>query len=296
VDLARGADVAVLFVGTSPEWETEGRDRTTLALPGRQDELIRAVAAVNERTVVVVNAGAPVEMEWAGDVAAALQCWFGGEEMAGAVADILVGRSDPGGRLPVTVPLRLEHNPAHDNFPGEYGEVRYGEGLFMGYRGYEHRGIAPRFPFGYGLSFTSFEIGPPELSASTFRRGDSLTVTVAVRNTGARSGSHVVQCYVAPETPRVARPVKELKAFAKVRLDPGQAANVRFTLLDRAFAYWSPAQDRSALDERVPDFIPMVDRTTDDDARGWQVDPGRYRVVVGSSSADIATECVVDVS
>jgi beta-glucosidase len=296
VDVARDADVAVMFVGTSPEWESEGHDRTTLALPGRQDELVRAVAAVNERTVVVVNAGAPIEMDWADDVAAVLQCWFGGQEMAGAVADVLVGRAEPGGRLPVTLPIRLAHNPAHDNFPGEYGEVRYGEGLFMGYRGYEHRGIEPRFPFGHGLSFTSFEIGDPELSASTFRRGDALTVTVPVRNSGARPGSHVVQLYVAPEAPRVARPVKELKGFAKVRLDPGESTTMRFDLDVRAFAYWRPAQDRAAVDGRVPDFIPMVDRTMDDDASGWQVDPGWYRILIASSAADIAAERVVEIS
>ena len=138
VAAAAAADVAIVCVGTSAETETEGRDRTTLALPGRQAELVRRVAAANNRTVVVVNAAAPVDMEWADDVAAVLQCWFGGQEMAGGLVDVLVGTAEPGGRLPTTLPIRLEHAPSHANFPGENGQLRYGEGLFMGYRGYEH--------------------------------------------------------------------------------------------------------------------------------------------------------------
>src|SRR5581483_2940277 len=141
--------VAVVFAGTTSESESEGHDRTAFALPGRQEELIARVAAANPRTVVVVNAGAPVAMGWADQVAAVVQCWFGGQEMDHAVADVLLGRVEPGGRLPMTVPERLEHNPSHDNFPGENGEVRYGEGLFMGYRGYDHRCIQPRFAFGH---------------------------------------------------------------------------------------------------------------------------------------------------
>ena len=133
--------------------------------PGRQDELIRRVAAVNDRTVVVVNAGSPVDMGWADDVAAVLQCWFGGQEMGGALADVLAGAAEPGGRLPTTIPVRLEHSPSHANFPGENGELRYGEGVFMGYRGFEHSAIAPRFPFGHGLSYTTFQIGEPTLSS-----------------------------------------------------------------------------------------------------------------------------------
>ena len=161
VAAAAAADVAIVCVGTTEETETEGRDRTTFALPGRQDELIRRVAAVNDRTVVVVNAAAPVDMAWSDDVAAVLQCWFGGQEMAGGLADVLVGAAEPGGRLPTTIPMRLEHSPSHANFPGENGELRYGEGLFMGYRGYEHNALSPRFAFGHGLSYTTFDLGEP---------------------------------------------------------------------------------------------------------------------------------------
>ena len=188
---AKDADVAVVFVGTTHEWETEGRDRTTLALPGRQDDLVRRVAEVNSRTVVVVNAGAPVDLPWEDETAAVLQCWFGGEGMAAGVADVLTGVSDPGGRLPTTVPVRLEHSPSHDNFPGENGELRYGEGLFMGYRGFEHRCIGPRYPFGHGLSYTTFEFGEPAFSSDTFRAGTPLQISIEVHNAGIARGARL---------------------------------------------------------------------------------------------------------
>ncbi len=292
---ARDADVALVFVGTTHEWETEGRDRTSLALPGRQDELIRRVAAVNRRTVVIINAGAPIDLPWEDDVAAVVQCWFGGEEMAAGVADVLSGAADPGGRLPTTVPQRLEHSPSYDNFPGENGELRYGEGLFMGYRGFEHRKIAPRYPFGHGLSYTTFELGDASLSSDTFSLGNPLRITVDLRNIGDRAGSEVVQCYVAPESPRLARPRKELKAFAKVRLEPGQSTQVVLELDDRSFAYWDPGQpDWDEVASRFTAISPQVaahDRRT----AGWQIDPGAYRVLIGRSSADIVAERRVEV-
>jgi beta-glucosidase len=296
VKIAAGADVAVLFVGTTHEWETEGRDRTTLALPGRQDDLVRRVVAVNPRTVVVVNAGAPLELAWADDAAAVLQCWFGGEEMAAAVADILIGGSEPGGRLPTTIPLRLEHSPSHDNFPGENGELRYGEGLFMGYRGFEHRCISPRYPFGHGLGYTRFELGEPRLSAGTFTPGGTLTVSVEVRNVGDRAGSEVVQCYVAPEAPRLPRPPKELKAFARVHLEPGASTVIELRLDDRSFAYWDPGQpDWDQVAARFTQISPQI-AAHDRRRPGWQVDPGGYGVLVGRSSADIVGRAWVEVA
>ncbi len=186
VTAASGVDVAIVCIGTTAETESEGHDRKDLDLPGRQEELIRRVAAVNERTVVVVNAGAPVAMSWAGDVASVLQCWFGGQEMGWALADVLVGAAEPGGRLPTTIPIRLAHSPSYANFPGENGELRYGEGLFMGYRGYEHSERAPLFPFGHGLSYATCVIGEPTLSAATLLPNASITVSVPVVNTGAR--------------------------------------------------------------------------------------------------------------
>ncbi len=293
---AAAADVAIVCVGTSAETETEGRDRTTLALPGRQAELVRRVAAVNNRTVVVVNAAAPVDMEWAEDVAAVLQCWFGGQGMAAGVVDVLVGTAEPGGRLPTTLPMRLEHAPSHANFPGENGELRYGEGLFMGYRGYEHNAITPRFPFGHGLSYTSFDLGDPTLSAATHRPGETVTVSVPVTNVGSRAGSEVVQCYVAPETSRLARPPKELKAFAKVRLDPGETATVELELDDRAFAYWDPGQDDwREVQALVPEMFLFLSPPVERRERGWQVDAGHYEILIGRSSDDIAHQCAIAV-
>jgi beta-glucosidase len=287
VEAARSADVAVVFVGTDDEWESEGYDRPTFSLPGGQDELVRRVAAVNPRTVVVVNAGAPVDLPWADDVAAVLHVWFGGEEMDGAIADVLTGRADPGGRLPVTIPQRLEHSPSYDNFPGENGEVRYGEGVFMGYRGYDHRAITPRYAFGHGLSYTTFQLGEPVLSATTMERGQQLTITVPVSNTGDRPGSEVVQLYVAPRAPRLARPPKELKGFAKVRLVPGETTTVEIALDDRAFAYWDNGHhDWKQIQARVQSQV-EIPASAKDSTRGWRTDPGQYDLLIGTAADHI---------
>ncbi|MDE3204304.1 MAG: glycoside hydrolase family 3 C-terminal domain-containing protein [Acidobacteriota bacterium] len=296
-EAAATADVAVVFVGTTHEWEGEGRDRERWALPGAQDELVRRVARANPRTVVVVNSGAPVDLAWADEVAAVVQVWFGGEEMDGAVADVLTGRAEPGGRLPTSIPRRLEHVPSHGNFPGENGQVRYGEGLFMGYRGYDLRGVEVRYPFGHGLSYTSFEYGPVELSSPTFRPGETLRVSVPVTNTGTRPGSDVVQCYVAPGAARLARPAKELKGFVKVRVDPGQTVRAEIDLDDRSFAYWDPGRrDRDDIKARIDrgrlgGLAPLGESREP----GWQVDPGAYDLLIGSSSADITARVTVTV-
>jgi beta-glucosidase len=295
VAAARDADVAVVVVGTSHEYESEGFDRTSFSLPARQDELVRRVAAANPRTVVVVNSGTVVDLPWVDDLAACLQVWFGGQEMDGAIADVLVGDVEPGGRLPVTIPRRLADNPAHGNFPGENGEVRYGEGLFMGYRGYDFRGIEPRFAFGHGLSYTSFALGEPELSDATFRRGEQLLVTVPVTNTGDRAGSEVVQVYVAPRSPRLSRPVKELKGFAKVRLGAGETASVQIPLDERSFAYWDPGHpDYDEMHARVQTPVQAPPRE-EDRQPGWQVDPGEYEVLVGTAVDKVRARATVTV-
>ena len=184
VNAAAAADVAVVVVGTSSAVESEGFDRTSLALGGEQDELIRQVVKANPRTVVVVNAGGTVLMPWLDDVGAALQCWFGGQEMAAAVVDVLTGAAEPGGRMPISVPVRIEHTPAFGNFPGDAGEVRYGEGLLVGYRWYDSRHLPTAVPFGHGLSFTSFDWTSPRLSASSIALGESVEVEVDVTNVG----------------------------------------------------------------------------------------------------------------
>ena len=277
-----------MIVGTTAEWETEGYDRTAFGLPGRQNELIGRVAAANAKTVVVVNAASPVDLSWADHAAAVLQCWFGGQEMAPGVADVLTGAAEPGGRLATTVPEELRHNPSYDNFPGENGELRYGEGLFMGYRGYEHRGLAPRFAFGHGLGYSTFELGEPALSQATFSAGDTLTISVPVTNTGARAGSEVVQCYVEPVSPRLVRPPKELKAFAKVRLEAGASGAAELVLDDRSFSYWDPGQpDWDDIRQRGFDMF-GGSASTERRRAGWQLDEGEYIVHVGRASDDLA--------
>jgi beta-glucosidase len=265
VATAAAADAVVVMVGTNDDWETEGEDRTSMDLPGRQDELVARAVAANPNTVVVVNTGSPVTMDWAGDARAIAQAWFGGQEMGNALADVLFGDAEPGGRLPTTFPERLEHNPSYGNFPGEFGELRYGEGVLMGYRWYEARHLPTRFPFGHGLSYSTFAIGAPTMTTAADGARDAVTVQVEVTNTGARRGSEVVQCYVAPPSSKVVtRAPKELKAFAKVTLDPGEASTVALTLDARAFAYWDPT------------------------AGDWHVAPGTYELHVGRSSADVA--------
>ncbi|MFA5884819.1 MAG: glycoside hydrolase family 3 C-terminal domain-containing protein [Acidimicrobiia bacterium] len=296
VETAAAADVAVVVVGTTREWESEMRDRAGLVLPGRQEELIRRVAATGRPTVVVVNAGAPVDVSWCDDVAATLQCWFGGDQMAPALADVLTGVAEPGGRLPTTIPVRLEHNPSYDNFPGENGEVRYGEGVFMGYRGYEHRAIAPRFAFGHGSGYTTFTFGAPVPARDTFGPEETLVVSVPVTNTGARAGAAVVQGYVTPGASRLARPPKELKAFAKVRLEPGETRMVDLVLDDRSFAYWDPGQpDGAEIDARIAALGGFAPAPGERRAAGWQIDAGDHEILVGRSSADITGRCTVRV-
>ena len=297
VAAAAAADAAVLVVGTTGEWESEGGDRPSMDLPGRQDELVRRVLAANPATVVVVNAASPVTMDWAPDARAVLQIWFGGQEMAAGLADVLLGDAEPAGRLPTTLPVRLEHNPSYGNFPGENGHVRYGEGVLVGYRWYEARHLPVRYPFGHGGSYTTFARGAPTLSGMSFApgAGQRLTVSVPVENTGDRRGAEVVQCYVAPTASRLVRPPKELAGFAKVWLDPGERATVEIVLDDRSFAYWDPGQpDHPEVAQRAT-AVPMSGGRGAPPAPGWKVDPGRYEVHVGTSSGAIDHVVALDV-
>jgi beta-glucosidase len=303
VDLARGADAAIVVVGTDEEWESEGYDRETMDLPAGQDELVARVAEANPRSVVVVNSGSPVGMPWADGAGAVLQAWFAGQEYAGGLVDVLLGEADPGGRLPTTLPLRIEHAPAFGNFPGESSEVRYGEGLLIGYRWYEARHLPVRFPFGHGLSYTTFALGAPRLSSARLAAGGRLRIELEVTNTGSRRGSEVVQLYVAPPggghpTPlRRLRPVKELKAFAKVHLEPGESATVSLELGERAFAYYDVADEYwpELAGRRANPPTHMHDSPLHREASGWYVDQGTYQIQVGRSSADIAHVVEVEV-
>ncbi len=254
--VASAADVAVVVVGTTEEVESEGFDRTTLRLPGRQDELVRRVAAASPRTVVVVSAGSPVELPWADDVAAVLLTWFAGQEAGHAVADVLLGAAEPGGRLPVTWPARQADCPVLDTTP-DAGVLRYDEGLFIGYRGYEQAGIVPRYPFGHGLGYTTW--------AYEQMHADARQVTLTVRNSGPRPGREVVQVYARRVEPDPDRPARWLAGFAGVSAGPGESQTVTIQLPERTFQRWATG---SAAD-------------------GWQTIPGEYVIEAARSHGDV---------
>ncbi len=260
---AAAADVALVFIGTSGEWESEGFDRPDMELPGRQVELLEKVAAANPNTVVVLNTGSPIRMRWLDRVAAVVEAWFPGQECGNGIADVLFGDVNPSGRLSQTWPARLEDNPAYINYPGENGRVLYGEGLYVGYRYYDVKKIAPLYPFGYGLSYTTFEYADLKLDKDAYSPGEAITASVRVTNTGSKAGQEVVQLYVRDVESRLARPEKELKAFAKVALAPGEAQSLTLTLDERALSFYDDAQAR------------------------WTVEAGEFEVLVGASSRDI---------
>lgn len=270
VQLAQSADVALLYIALPSYKESEGYDRADLDLTSQQVALIRAVTAVQPNTVVILNSGAPVVMgEWLDGAAAVLCAWMMGQAGAGAIADILFGRINPSGKLAETYPLRLSDTPAYLNFPGAYGEVRYGEELFIGYRYYDARQVPVQFPFGYGLTYTSFAYSNPTVSARTFKDVAGLVVTVDVTNTGRVVGQEIVQVYVYDQQAKLVRPQKELKGFAKVTLQPGETQTVAISLDFRAFAYYHPAYHQ------------------------WITDDGEFDILIGASSADIrCTETV----
>ena len=240
VRAAREADVAVVFAGLPDRYESEGYDRTTLAMPANQVELIDAVAAAQPRTVVVLMNGAPVTMPWAGDVTAILEMYLAGDGAGEAAVSLLYGRANPSGKLAETFPLKLEDNPSYLNFPGENDRTEYREGVFVGYRYYDAKGMEVLFPFGYGLSYTTFAYSDLELGTDAFAEGEELSVALTVTNTGERAGEEVVQLYVAPPIGQRRRPVRELKRFTKVALEPGESARVEFSLDARALSYYEP--------------------------------------------------------
>jgi beta-glucosidase len=255
VAAAVAADVAIVVIGLDGDWETEGRDRDDLSLPGRQVELVRAVAAVQPDTVVAVLAGAPVDVSWADAVPAVLWCWYPGQEGGRAFADVVSGDVDPGGRLPCTLPKRLEDTGAFLDTPPEPGVLRYQEGVHVGHRWYDLRGIEPAFPFGHGSSYATFDVGPAV--------ADGLDVTVAGRNNGDRSGRAVAQAYVGLPSSTVRRPVRALAAFQKATVAVGEQWVCRFRLSPRDLARWDPK------------------------AHGWVAEAGEYDVWVGTSSRDL---------
>ncbi|KFU77749.1 beta-glucosidase [Amycolatopsis lurida NRRL 2430] len=267
IEIAREADVAVVFAGLGEKDESEGFDRDTIDLPAAQVELLKAVAAASRRTVVVLSHGGVVSLEgWHDDVDAILDGWLLGQAGGSALADLLFGVTNPSGHLAESIPLRLQDNPSYLNFPGESGHVRYGEGVMVGYRYYETAEVAVRYPFGHGLSYTTFEAGELTVTATG---DDSAAVAVTVTNTGSRTGKHVVQVYVATNAAPVRSPARELRAFAKISLEPGETRRVELTLDRRAFAWYDIELSR------------------------WVVSPGDYTVQIGRSAAQIVAEAPV---
>ncbi|MEO2038859.1 MAG: glycoside hydrolase family 3 C-terminal domain-containing protein, partial [Martelella sp.] len=277
VRLAGEQDVAVLFVGRQEEWDSEGYDLPDMALPGRQNALIEAVAAVNPNTVVVLQTGGPVEMPWLDKVKSVVQFWYPGQEVGNAIADVLSGAACPGGRLPQTFPKRMKDNSAWSDdaltYPGKDGHVRYDEGVFVGYRHHDSHDVPPLFPFGFGLGYT--QMGWGEASADTgIMTETGIAVTVPLENAGSMDGVEVVQLYVHPETMvedvPVARPEKELRAFARLALKPGESGEARLQITPRDLAYF------------------------DVERQSWIAPAGRYALLVAANAGDVRQRLVIE--
>ncbi len=268
VQAAAAADAAVVVVGSADGTESEGYDRKSLALPGRQDELVRRVAAANPNTVVVINSGTPVLMPWIGEVAAIIQVWFPGQAFGEALADVLTGAVEPGGRLPVSIPRAEADSPVLGAEP-ESGKLVYSEGLLVGYRGYDRAGVEPLFGFGHGLGYTDWEYEAMEAAAGSIRGGDDLDVLVTVRNRGARAGREVVQLYLEGPDSDPSSPIRVLAGYADVEAEPGAQVVVRVSLTSRAF-------------ERY-----------DEEVHRWAARAGSYTIRAGRSSRDLRVSAEV---
>ena len=271
IEAAKKAKVAVIFAGLPDAFESEGFDRKHMSMPDCQNELIEKVAAVQPNTIVVLHNGSPVEMPWVNQVKGIVEAYLGGQAVGGAVCDILFGKVNPSAKLPETFPLKLEDNPSYLSYFGEGDVVEYREGIFVGYRYYDKKKMDVLFPFGYGLSYTTFEYSDLKVDKESMKDTDTMTVSVSVKNTGNMAGKEVVQLYVADKESTVIRPVKELRDFAKVELAPGETKTVSFTLDKRAFAYYS---------------VKIHD---------WHVETGEFDILIGKSSRDIVLSKTVTV-
>ena len=260
---AQEADVALVLAGLPQQYESEGIDRLHIDLPPSHNRLISELAAVQKDLVVVLTNGSAVAMPWKQDVPAIVEAWLGGQAGAGAAVDVIFGSVNPSGKLAETFPARLQDTPAYLNFPGEQGESIYGERFYVGYRWFEARDIAPLFPFGHGLSYTTFDYESMRVSSQQIMDTEELVVTATIANTGEVSGKEVVQLYVSDPVSSLQRPLKELKGFTKVSLAPGERKDVRFTLNDRAFSFFDPGRSR------------------------WVAESGDFEIAIGASSADI---------
>jgi beta-glucosidase len=271
VEAAKQAKVAVIFAGLPERYESEGFDRKHLNIPDNHRILIEAVAEVQSNVIVVLSNGAPIEMPWLDNVKGLLEGYLGGQALGGAIADILFGIASPSGKLAETFPKKLVHNPSYLNFPGDGETVEYREGIFVGYRHYDTRDVEPLFPFGYGLSYTSFEYSDLQVDKKQIKDDETITVSVKIKNTGSIAGKEVVQLYVKDVDSTMPRPEKELKGFEKVSLQPGEEKTVTFELGHRAFAYYN---------------VKLKD---------WHVETGTFEILVGKSSRNILLRDTVDV-
>ncbi|MBS6679302.1 MAG: glycoside hydrolase family 3 C-terminal domain-containing protein [Clostridiales bacterium] len=263
VETAKEADVAVIFAGLPDAFESEGYDRSHMRMPECQNTLISEIAKVQENVVVVLHNGSPVEMPWADEVKGILEAYLGGQAVGQAEVDVLFGKVNPCGKLAETIPYKLADNPSYLNFPGDGQTVAYKEGVFVGYRYYDTKEMPVRYPFGYGLSYTTFEYSDLQLSADRIKDTDTLKVTLKVKNTGDRAGKEIVQLYVADKTGAACRPVKELKNFVKVELQPQEEKTVEMELDKRSFAWYNT---------QIHD---------------WYAASGEYEILAAASSRDI---------
>ncbi|KAF2634947.1 hypothetical protein P280DRAFT_437989, partial [Massarina eburnea CBS 473.64] len=275
-DVARDADVAVVVVGLDAEWESEGYDRQSMDLPkdGSQDRLVEAVLAANPRTIVVNQSGTPVTMPWVSRAPAIIQAWYQGQEAGHALADVLLGNASPSGKLPTTFPVRIEDNPSFHNWPGENLKTVYGEGLYIGYRHYERSKVAPLFPFGHGLTYTTFEYGTPTASNTVLSESEDLTVTIPITNTGSVAAHEIVQAYVKDVKSTLPRPEKELQAFGKVLLQPGETKDVTLKFDKYSAGYFDTSLGQSGV---------------------WIAEEGAFEILIGTSSVDIRATLGIEV-
>lgn len=272
IEVARRCETVVLFIGLTDDYEAEGFDRTHMALPASHDRLVNEILKVNKNVVIVLAGGSPVEMPWNDGVAAILHSYLGGQAGAGAVADIISGAVNPCGKLSETYPVTYLDTPAKNNFPGNPASVEYRESIYIGYRYYEKANKAVRYPFGYGLSYTTFEYSDIKLDKTAMTENDILNVSFKVKNKGSVPGYEIAQLYVSDKESTIYRPVKELKAFKKVWLNPGETKEITLSLNKRAFAFYNV------------------------NINDWCVESGDFDILVGASSADIRLSATVNVS
>ncbi|MFN4111587.1 MAG: glycoside hydrolase family 3 C-terminal domain-containing protein, partial [Ignavibacteria bacterium] len=264
INTAKNSDVALVFAGTNYTYESEGFDRKNLYLPENQDELIKAIADVNKNTIVILTTGSPVLMnQWIDSVPVILESWFGGEQIGNAIAEILIGETNPSGKLPITFPFKWEDCSSFTTYMKEDSISRYDDGIFIGYRHFDKNNIKPLFPFGFGLSYTTFEFNNLRTYKDSIKLNEKIMLSFTLKNTGLLSGKEVAQLYIKPLNTKTERAIKELKRFQKVNLESGEEKIITFILSDDDFKYY------------------------DENKKEWTLEAGEYEILIGSSSEDI---------